>query len=298
MTVDYVWMGLPSHPNYYRDYPTAVLRRRMRAFARRFSQQMRRGAVEIAPSFEAMVLNNLTNVERMDYLRKLPKNKPALYLARGKSVRSKPFSNKVKIRVLAPEKDVSVYYGAGGHGGANPLGIVHAAAADGSAGGDWAFPSIKRVRQPSNLSVTDWTRLRKTIQTGGVDAIRAIDKAENNTSLVFLLEADGKRLLFTGDAEVESWHFIGTKSRKHMKPVDFLKVSHHGSANGTPSDVLDKLLPVKRKKHATVVVSTKSKVYGTTNPVPDADLLKELKKRCRKLVSTDKTKKRWVDVYV
>jgi hypothetical protein len=72
-----------------------------------------------------------------------------------------------------------------------------------------------------------------------------------------------------------------------FKPVDFLKVAHHGSHNGTPLELLDRLLPVKRKAQAQVLVSTKKKVYGTKNPVPDDALLAELKSRCRKLVTTD-----------
>jgi beta-lactamase superfamily II metal-dependent hydrolase len=77
------------------------------------------------------------------------------------------------------------------------------------------------------------------------------------------------------------------KCRSALKPVDFLKVAHHGSHNGTPLDLLDRLLPVNRRAHAQVLVSTKKNVYGTKNPVPDESLLKELERRCCKLVSTD-----------
>jgi hypothetical protein len=48
-----------------------------------------------------------------------------------------------------------------------------------------------------------------------------------------------------------------------LKPVHFLKVSHHGSANGTPIDLLDKLLPETtqdgRSRYA--VVCTYPEVY-------------------------------------
>ena len=66
-----------------------------------------------------------------------------------------------------------------------------------------------------------------------------------------------------------------------------LAASHHGSHNGTPLELLDNLLPVNRKAHAQVLVSTKRNVYGTKNPVPDKSLLNELKLRCSKLVPTD-----------
>lgn len=63
-----------------------------------------------------------------------------------------------------------------------------------------------------------------------------------------------------------------------VQPVDFLKVSHHGSDTGMPpDDILDKLLPMpgpaKRRRGA---VST----YPDTYPgVPDPKTLKDLGKR-------------------
>src|SRR5262249_36619416 len=81
-----------------------------------------------------------------------------------------------------------------------------------------------------------------------------------------------------------------------LKPVDFLKVAHHGSHNGTPLELLDRLLPVKRKAQAQVLVSTKRQVYGTKNPVPDDSLLKELKSRCHKLVTTEGVAGRGVEL--
>ena len=65
-------MGLPSHPKYYRDFPNARRHLQMKAFADRFSLAMKRHAVALAPSFEAMLLNNISNVERLDYVRGLP----------------------------------------------------------------------------------------------------------------------------------------------------------------------------------------------------------------------------------
>jgi hypothetical protein len=116
---------------------------------------------------------------------------------------------------------------------------------------------------------------------------RFIDKAQNNTSLCLLIEAASKRLLLPGDAELESWDMMQRKCGSELKPVDFLKVAHHGSHNGTPLELLDRLLPAKRKARAQVLVSTKRQVYGTKNPVPDDALLNELRSPCRKLVTTD-----------
>jgi hypothetical protein len=226
----------------------------------------------------------------VDYLRKLVR-RPA-YLARGKSeAASRAFKN-IRIRVLAPEPDVSVYYTASSREKA--LTSALSAAGSSTPGDDvdpaWQFPSVPRAtpNEWGGLSRSDFERLRRQIREDGVAAARFIDRAQNNTSLCFLIEAAGKRLLLPGDAELESWKIMKRKCAADLNsPVDFLKVSHHGSHNGTPTDMLNTLLPVRRKDQAQALVSTKHKIYGTKNPVPDERLIKNLKKRCRRLVTTD-----------
>jgi len=300
MTIDHIWMSLPSRPDYYTKYTKAKILKKIRADANRLTALLLRNRTALAPSFRALLRNNLSNLDRIDYLREMGKKNGHTrihYLARGHSLGRKPFRS-IKGRVLAPEKDVSIYYG-GPHADAlTRLAATLDAAAGGGATEAWSFPGVKRVEAPPNLSRTDWERLRETIQGGAVEAMRTIDKAQNNTSLVFQLEIGNKRLLFPGDAELESWEVMAKKSAKYLKPVDFLKVSHHGSHNGTPMDLLDTLLPKSRKQKATVIVSTKDKVYGTVNPVPDSGLLKELGKRCRRLITTQGLTKPWVDVEI
>lgn len=69
-----------------------------------------------------------------------------------------------------------------------------------------------------------------------------IDRAANDSSIVFALEWRGWRLLFAGDAEIRSWKTMNRGGV--LKPVHFLKVSHHGSHNSTPADDLfEEILP-------------------------------------------------------
>lgn len=300
MTVDYVWMSLPSHPTYYNDYPKARPLKRIRELAAAFEKRLKEQKLAVAPSFLMLLQNNLSNPQRINYIRNLTGDpKRVLYLNRGSSVLNKPFSNKVKIRVLAPEKDVSIYYGGSLHNGLQAMSRRLAGAGIAPDPGNydsWAFPKVPREKgSPVNLTDRDWRLLHESIQTGGVESVRAIDKAANNTSLVFAMEVAGLRLLFPGDAELESWMVMKKKCPAELKPIDFLKVSHHGSHNGTSKDLLTTLLPAGRKGKATVMVSTKSKVYGTVKPVPDAELLKLLKARCHKLISTDGETRLWVD---
>jgi len=296
MTVDQVWMSLPSDPRYYSKYPKARKQKTLRDAARAFAASLA-ATRTVAPSFLALLQNNLSNADRIDYIRDLAPSKAKVrYLSRGSSIATTPASSRVKFRVLAPEKDVSVYYGSSK--GAQFAALTHSLTAAHERSGWQTFPGVKRVPKPTNLSGTDWDQLLQSTQGGAADAIRTLDKAANNTSLVFQMEAHGKRLLFTGDAELESWSVMLVKTKSSLKPVDFLKVSHHGSHNGTPLDLLDTLLPKSRKDRAHVLVSTRAKVYGTVNPVPDAALLKKLKERCKKLHSTDDTSKLYVDVSI
>jgi len=116
---------------------------------------------------------------------------------------------------------------------------------------------------------------------------------------VLLLEWRGRRLLFAGDAE---WKGTGVKKGQrngcwdvmfrvdeahgHLsRPLDFLKVGHHGSVNGTPfvdkagapQPVLDRLLPVGGQ--AQVVVSTLAGEHGEKKVVLSPDLMEGLGRR-------------------
>ena len=112
----------------------------------------------------------------------------------------------------------------------------------------------------------------------------AASSAFNNTSIVFCLEWHGNKLLFTGDAQELSWETMYKKGV--LEEVDFLKVSHHGAENGTPSDeILDKIFPEKNKDSAVAVVSTV--VDGPHDSIPDKDTLDVIKKRCKELHRLD-----------
>ena len=64
--------------------------------------------------------------------------------------------------------------------------------------------------------------------------VRSMDDALNNTSVILLFEAGGKKLLFPGDAQWENWELALKKNAALLKDVDVYKVGHHGSLNATP----------------------------------------------------------------
>ena len=115
------------------------------------------------------------------------------------------------------------------------------------------------------------------VRHGTSTTLLSIDQASNNTSIVMLLEWNGWKLLFSGDAEKRSWKTMDRLGI--VKRVDFLKVSHHGSHTGMPpDDILEKLLPmpVPGATKPRAAVSTYPKTY---KGVPDETTLVELKKR-------------------
>ncbi len=63
-----------------------------------------------------------------------------------------------------------------------------------------------------------------------------LDQAINNTSLCVKLDYFGCRMLFPGDAQYGNWQsWLDTPAAEgHLGDIDFYKVSHHGSHNGTP----------------------------------------------------------------
>ncbi|GBR76777.1 DNA internalization-related competence protein ComEC/Rec2 [Candidatus Termititenax persephonae] len=62
---------------------------------------------------------------------------------------------------------------------------------------------------------------------------------ENNNSQLALLEQNGFRLLFTGDAEAEAERFF----LDVLPEIDVLKAGHHGSKTSSSAEFLDRLKP-------------------------------------------------------
>jgi beta-lactamase superfamily II metal-dependent hydrolase len=291
MTVRQVWMSLMSQPGYYKAFTRAQTQKAAVAALGQFVDRWQSGnRFRLVPdALQTVVANNnmldLSNVERVDYLRRL--GKATKYLSRGRATAAKQhgLGTGVKVEVLAPESDASVYYGKlPAHAFGLGERLSHAALTMRAPAR--RHPALKR---PPHMAADEFDRLKDEIAEIDMSSVFAIDKAANNTSLVLRVTAGGKVLLFAGDAEEESW----AQMVKHKKvgPVDFLKIAHHGSINGMPfsgtGSVLDAL--IKTGKKTTALVSTCRGVYGESKDteIPSHDLLDALKKRCRKIVITE-----------
>jgi hypothetical protein len=198
------------------------------------------------------------------------------------------------ITVLGPERDIDHFY-LGEPAQRNLHGLQAATAMFSTAG-----TVVNETATPSNISPSDFRQLKSRLLSSTFAFAELASKIKNNTSTILLIEWEGRRLLFVGDAEWEgsysagkhngAWNVMWHERHQHLdKPIDFLKVGHHGSRNATPwndrqdgtttepSTILDAILPTDRNgKEARALVSTKRKNYKT---IPKAALLVELGKR-------------------
>jgi beta-lactamase superfamily II metal-dependent hydrolase len=276
----YVWMSGSAHPTYYDTHEEADKQKKLALKAIDQALAFYANAGAVPPFIQTLLdLNNLSETAAcVEYLRTL--SEKTYYIDRTTKLAGKHALKGVKISIWAPEEDTSVYYGR-----FQPLALR---GGDGSA----AAMAADLVPPPGVDAGAFYNLVQMRNNVG--DTLLQIDKAANNTSIVFCLEWEGKKLLFCGDAEERSWKEM--EKQGELEPVDFLKISHHGSHNGTPSvEILDQVLPVGKKKRQAAISTCTNSYHG----MPDGDTLKEIGRRAT-IHSTEKESKpgQWIDVLV
>lgn len=106
------------------------------------------------------------------------------------------------------------------------------------------------ARDPSTLPAElvgglDSLRLRQIgNDVGLLHAASVLERAVNNTSLFFVLDVAGTRLLFPGDAQQGAWdHVLDDEANAELvRDVAFYKIGHHGSHNATPRRYVEEFL--------------------------------------------------------
>ncbi len=240
------WLTGSAHPDYYATHPDAR-RRRFAALAAYRTTVARLPAAAMASPFLAMLMatNDTRSTKKcIDYLRDhLAPAGGVHYVDRTTDLSTLQPASSARVTLLAPEEDTADYYGR------------FTALADGlRLGGDVVddldldlglgpAAAVPEPIPPRGVDAGTFYNLLDVRHSNATSTLLAIDKAANNTSIVLLLEWKGWRLLFTGDAEKPSWRRMDALGL--VAPVDFLKISHHGSETGMPPpEILDKLLPV------------------------------------------------------
>lgn len=75
-----------------------------------------------------------------------------------------------------------------------------------------------------------------TNDEGLLSAASILEGAVNNTSLFLVLDVNGTRLIFPGDAQYGAWEHVldNPHSKQLLVDAAFYKIGHHGSYNATP----------------------------------------------------------------
>lgn len=316
--IERVWMSAAMDPHHSQAKGTHALQ----AFALSTLERLQESPPNAAVAGLASSLYSLTKPQALDALYEdLPRAngiEPLFVHAETPEADLKIFRDpEIRLRVLAPMENIDGYY----------LGNVSEALKTlrgfqktlaGAIGDDEAEKDVAKPAGgdeevwPRNISREDFRRLRMRLLDNALAFTLLHGHLVNNTSVVLLLEWRGRRLLFTGDAEVRttrggeyewgrpngSWNVMWAEQRQHLeKPLDFLKVGHHGSHNATPwtaksykgqthpvNEILDALLPLPGKKEkcdAVAVVSTQR--TSSYKKIPHQGLMKELGLRVRNI---------------
>ncbi len=141
-----------------------------------------------------------------------------------------------------------------------------------------------RARFPGvELPEVSWLNLEAMPGDDGLAAASWLDRALNNTSILFVLEVGDLRILFPGDAQWGAWQPIlaDPDARALLSRIDVYKVGHHGSHNGTPVSLSTDLLP----DDVTSMMSFRSMERWAA--IPKTELVEALRSRRRTLVRPD-----------
>ncbi len=275
-----VWLTRSSHPNYYTpdtaEYHEKAKQRKEKEKtfledAERYFQAAPDKATDWIQSL--MAINNpRATADCVQLIRELaPGN--THYVYRDLDLVGRHPFQEASFELWAPEEDTSVYYG--------PFQPVAFGAVAGTT--PEAKPTLTSVVPPHGVDAGAFYNLVSHRRWGYSDNLLEIDSANNNTSIVFCLNWRGWRLLFPGDAEERSWKEMD----KHgmLKPVDFFKISHHGSITGIPPEKqLDKILKKEDPASRYAVLSAypdldkqkKGEQAWTYTDVPRQEVLDEI----------------------
>jgi len=275
LTAREVWLPASAEPGYYDNHPDAK-EKKLKAIEIYEQIAAFVGADAGHPTLNTMMLNNnpRRTADCVEKIRSLKiDDQPPVYVHRELDLNGKHPFRTAEIRVWAPEEDTSVYYGRFKR---MNLGLT------GSAAGEEPLPAA--AIPPPGVDAGAFYDLVSQRRTGLVENLFTIDKASNNSSIVFSLHWAGWVLLFSGDAEERSWKEMN--KRDLLAPVHFLKMSHHGSHNGTPPDeLLGLVLPPapQDQRERRALVSTHPDAYDS---VPDEPTIAAVAGRVTEMRST------------
>jgi len=248
-------------------------------------------------AMHALALNNMTafagqdevsNLNAIQNLIAMGDGDRARYLKYGDSADVDNILPGVKVRVLGPPT-VEDWAALGRENTGNQSEYWHIAAAN-------ALPPATALQSPSPAPSSTWPpyarwfipRIQSLREDQRLEIVTILDNALNNTSLILLFEVGKKKLLFSGDAQLENWSYAFEQAKKDRKlraaldGVDIYKVGHHGSLNATPKlslwERFKKRGPDGTPGQLTTLLSTMDDVFKGSGEgeVPRGKFVKEL----------------------
>jgi hypothetical protein len=288
LDIQYSWFTASSRSDYYDTHPAAkeaklALDATYMAIES-YVNFLTASGESVPTPLSAILYNNnpRSTKDNVDYLQSLSQNN--FFIHRGFDPQGKHPFNEVQFDIWAPEEDTSIYYG---RFRPMALGMSDGVAAE-------SVSILPDLKPPPGVDAEAFYNL-VNMRKGYADNLLAIDKAKNNTSVVLCLKWRGWKLLFSGDAEERSWKEMNKNGV--LEPVHFLKVSHHGSHNGTPDeDLLDKFFPPGPQdgRTRTALVTTWEDTYNNVPEKETLDLfdptLPAASRRCEEFHVLDHTK--------
>ena len=288
LKVKHAWLTASSDPDYPEKFPNAQKQKLQALQAYKDLETLRTRLAASGKPLPAAVLaimavnNPKATQDCVDYLRTL--GQKTWYVCRGCDLQGKHDFQEARFEIWAPEQDTSDYYGK-----FQPFTLGFSAGTPGT-----NDPTPHTPIPPPGVDAQAFYNLVEARKQGWADNLLAIDKAANNTSVVFCVEWRGWKLLFPGDAEMRSWQTMNRE--KMLKSVDFLKVGHHGSHNATPPDeLLEKILPggIPAGRPRSAAVSTYDNTYSG---VPGKDTLDRIAAHCQLKDTRDLPDGKYVDL--
>jgi beta-lactamase superfamily II metal-dependent hydrolase len=121
---------------------------------------------------------------------------------------------------------------------------------------------------------------------GLLAAAAVLEGAVNNTSIFFVLEVGDLRLAFPGDSQHGGWEHVldDPESAELMRRIDFYKIGHHGSHNGTSKRYIEEGL--KDSVYAMLPFRT----VKQWDSIPKEELLEALHDRGHHVIRADAPK--------
>ncbi len=267
----YAWLTASAEEGYYDRFPEArEKRQRLLASYDAIAAHVAARPAVATPGLRALLANNnpRDTADCVAHLRNVAPANRTTYVYRGCNLRGRHPFTEATFAIWAPEQDTSEYYGR----------FRPVALAFGPAGLAGRSTMPVNPMPPAGVDAGTFYDLVEARRHGWADNLLTIDQAANNTSVVFCLRWRDWCLLFAGDAEQRSW-----KTMDHngvLGAVDFLKVGHHGSENGTPrAELLDKLFPLPNPdgRQRRALICTCADCY---HGVPHKETQHELARRC------------------